>query len=82
MGSRQIRTGRPRTWNISSEESFPSTRPKLGGWLGTPSHLSCWVMKKSSTTAAPRASFNDAYPSPKDKSCCKNTLGGLVLRLR
>jgi hypothetical protein len=41
MGSRQIRTGRPRTWNISSEESFPSTRPKLGGWLGAPSHSSC-----------------------------------------
>jgi hypothetical protein len=30
MGSHQIRTGRPHTWNISSEESFPSTRPKLG----------------------------------------------------
>jgi ribonuclease HI len=40
MGSRQIRTGRPRTWNISSEESFQSTRPKLGGWLGAPSHSS------------------------------------------
>jgi ribonuclease HI len=29
MGSRQTRTSRPRTWNISSEESCPSTRPKL-----------------------------------------------------
>jgi hypothetical protein len=28
MGSCQVRTGRPRTWNISSEESFPSTRQK------------------------------------------------------
>jgi ribonuclease HI len=61
MGSRQIRTGRPRTWNISYEESFPSTRPKFGGWLGAPSHLSCWVMKKSSITTSPRASFNGAY---------------------
>jgi hypothetical protein len=78
MGSRQIRTGRPRTWNISSEESFPSTRPKLDGWLGAPSHLSCWVMKKSSTTVAPRASFNDAYLSPKDKSCCKKYTRGLA----
>jgi ribonuclease HI len=30
MGSRQTRTGRPRTWNISSVESCLSTRPKLG----------------------------------------------------
>jgi ribonuclease HI len=37
MGSRQIRTGRPRSWNISSEESYPSTRSKLGDWLGAPS---------------------------------------------
>jgi hypothetical protein len=32
MGSRLTRTGRPRTWNISSKESYPSTRPKLGDW--------------------------------------------------
>jgi ribonuclease HI len=30
MGSRLTQTGRPRTWNISSEESYPSTKPKLG----------------------------------------------------
>jgi hypothetical protein len=30
MWSHQILTGRPHTWNISSKESFPSTRPKLG----------------------------------------------------
>jgi ribonuclease HI len=41
MGSCQIRTSRPRTWNISSEESLPSTRPKLDAWLGAPSHSSC-----------------------------------------
>jgi ribonuclease HI len=29
MGLRQTKTSRPRTWNISSEESYPSTRPKL-----------------------------------------------------
>jgi ribonuclease HI len=28
-GSRLTRTGKPRTWNISSKESYPSTRPKL-----------------------------------------------------
>jgi ribonuclease HI len=29
MGPRLTQTGRPHTWNISSEESYPSTRPKL-----------------------------------------------------
>jgi hypothetical protein len=86
MGSHQIRTGRPRTWNISSEESFPSTRPKLGDWLGdwlgAPSHSSCWVMKKSSSTAAPRASSNDAYLLPKDKSCCKKYTRGLATTMQ
>jgi hypothetical protein len=82
MGSRQIRTSRPHTWNISSEESFPSTRPKLGGWLGAPSHSSCWVMKKSSITAAPRASSNDAYLSPKDKNYCKKYTQGLAATMQ
>jgi ribonuclease HI len=35
-GSCLIRTGRPRTYNISTEESYPSTEPKLGGWRGAP----------------------------------------------
>jgi hypothetical protein len=30
MGSHRSRTDRPQTWNISFEESCPSTRPKLG----------------------------------------------------
>jgi hypothetical protein len=30
MGSRLIKTSRPRTCNISTEESYPSTEPKLG----------------------------------------------------
>jgi hypothetical protein len=30
MGSCLIETGRPRTCNISTEESYPSTEPKLG----------------------------------------------------
>jgi hypothetical protein len=76
MGSCQTRTGRPHTWNISSKESYPSIRPKLGDWLVAPSRSSYWEMKRSSITAAPRTFSNDAYPSPKDKSCCK-TLGGL-----
>jgi transposase InsO family protein len=39
-------------------------------------------MKKSSTTAAPRASFNDAYLSPKDKSCCKKYNRGLAATMQ
>jgi hypothetical protein len=71
MGSHRSRTGRPRTWNISSEESCPSTRPKFGNWLGEPSRSFCWVMKRSCTTAPPQTFSNDAYPLPKDKSCYK-----------
>jgi hypothetical protein len=40
MGLCQIETGRPCTCNISTEESYPSTRPKLGDWHGAPSHSS------------------------------------------
>jgi ribonuclease HI len=77
MGLRQTEIGRPRTWNISSEESYPSTRSKLGDWRGAPSCSSYWVRKKSSTTAAPQAFSNDAYPSPKDRSYCKKYTRGL-----
>jgi hypothetical protein len=79
MGSRQTRTGRPRTCNISTEESYPSTRPKLGDWRSAASRSSYWVMKRRSTTAAPRAFSNDAYPSPKDKSCCRRYTRGLAV---
>jgi hypothetical protein len=82
MGSRQTRTSRPRTWNISSVESCPSTRPKLGDWHGAPSRSSYWVMKRSSTTAAPQAFSNDAYPSPKDRSCCKKYTRGLAITMQ
>jgi hypothetical protein len=82
MGSRQTRTGRPCTWNISSVESCPSTRSKLGDWRGAPSRLSYWGMKMSSTTAAPRAFSNDAYPSPKDKSCCRRYTWGLAVTMQ
>jgi hypothetical protein len=78
MGSRLIETGRPRTCNISTEESYPSTRPKLGDWHGAPSRSSYWVMKRSSTTAAPQVFSNDAYPSPKDRSYCKRYNRGLA----
>jgi hypothetical protein len=77
MGSRLIETGRPRTYNISTEESYPLTKPKLGDWRGAPSRSSYWVMKRSSTTAAPQAFSNDAYPSPKGKSYCKRYTRGL-----
>jgi hypothetical protein len=82
MGSRQTRTGRPRTWNISSEESCPLTRPKLGDCRGAPSRSPYWVMKRSSTTAAPQAFSNDAYPSPKDRSCCKKYTWGLAVTMQ
>jgi transposase InsO family protein len=39
-------------------------------------------MEKSSTTAAPRASFNDAYPSPKDKGYCKKYTRGLAATMQ
>jgi hypothetical protein len=77
MGSRLIKTGRPHTCNISTEESYPSTEPKLGDWRGTPSRSSCWVTKRSSTTAAPQASSSDAYPSPKVRSYYKKYTRGL-----
>jgi ribonuclease HI len=82
MGSRLTRTGRPRTWNISSEESYPSTRLKLGDWRGAPSRSSYWVMKRSSTTAAPQAFSNDAYLSPKDRSYCKKYTRGLAVTMQ
>jgi hypothetical protein len=79
MGSRLIETGRPRTCNISTKESYPSTEPKLGDWRGAPSHSSYWVTKRSSTTAAPQASSNDAYPSSKVRSYCKRYTWGLAV---
>jgi hypothetical protein len=82
MGSCLIETGRPHTCNISTEESYPSTRSKLGDWRGAPSHSSYWVMKRSSTTAAPRAFSNDAYPSPKDRSYCKRYTRGLAVTMQ
>jgi hypothetical protein len=70
-GSRLIETSRPRTCNISTEEIYPSTEPKLGDWRGAPSRSSCWGTGRSSTTAAPQASSSDAYPSPKARSSYK-----------
>jgi hypothetical protein len=82
MGSRLIETSRPRTWNISSKESYPSTKPKLGDWRGAPSRSSYWVMKRSSTTVAPQEFSNDAYPSPKDGSYCKKYTRGLAVTMQ
>jgi hypothetical protein len=82
MGSRLTRTNRPRTWNISSEESYPSTRPKLGDWRDAPSRSSYWVRKRSSTTAAPQAFSNDEYPSPKDRSYCKKYTRELAVTMQ
>jgi hypothetical protein len=79
MESRLIETGRPRTCNISTEESYPSTEPKLGDWRGAPSHSSCWVTGRSSTTKAPQASSSDAYPSPKVRSYYKKYTRGLAV---
>jgi hypothetical protein len=77
-GSRLIKTGRPRTCNISTEESYPSTKPRLDGWRGVPSRSSCWETRRSSTTAAPRASSSDAFPSPKARSSYKRYTRGLA----
>jgi hypothetical protein len=82
MGLRQTKTGRPRTCNISSVESYPSIRSNLGDWLDAPSRSFYWVMKKSCTTAAPQALFNDAYPSPKDKSCYWKYTRGLAVTMQ
>jgi hypothetical protein len=82
MGSRLIEIGRPRTWNISSEESYPSTGPKLSDWRDAPSRSSYWVMKRSSTTAAPQAISNDAYPSLKDRSYYKKYTRGLAVTMQ
>jgi hypothetical protein len=79
MRSRLIETGRPRTCNISTEESYPSIEPRLGDWRGTPSRSSCWVTKRSSTTVAPQASSSDAHPSPKVRSYCEKYTRGLAV---
>jgi hypothetical protein len=79
VGSCLIETSRPRTCNISTEESYPSTEPKLGGWRGVPSRSSCWGTGRSSTTAAPQASSNGAYPSLKARSSCKKYTRGLAV---
>jgi hypothetical protein len=73
------RNWQPRTCNISTEESYPSTEPKLGDWRGAPSRSSCWVTERSSTTAAPQASSSDAYPSPKVRSYYKKYTRGLAV---
>jgi ribonuclease HI len=77
MGLRQTETGRPRTCNTSTEESYPSTRPKLGDWLGTPSRSSYWVMKRSSTTAALRHSPTMHICRRRTRAVARDTLGGL-----
>jgi transposase InsO family protein len=82
MGLHKARTSRPRTWNISSEGSCPSTRPKLGDWLGMPSRSFYWGMRRSCTTAAPQAFSSDAYLLPKDKSCYKKYTRGLVVTMQ
>jgi hypothetical protein len=79
MGSRLIETGKPHTCNISTEESYPSTEPKLDNWRGAPSRSSCWMTERSSTIAAPQASSSDAYPSPKVRSYYKKYTRGLAV---
>jgi transposase InsO family protein len=78
VGSRLIKTGRPRTCNISTEESYPPAEPKLGGWRGAPSRSSCWEMRRSSTTVAPLASSSDASPSPKVRNSCERYTRGIA----
>jgi ribonuclease HI len=77
MGSRLIGTGRPRTCNVSTEESSPSTKPKLGDWRGAPSRSSYWVMKRSSTTAALRHSPTMHIHRRRAGAIARDTLRGL-----
>jgi ribonuclease HI len=77
-GSRLIETGRPHTCNISTEESCPSTEPRVGDWRDAPSRSSCWGTRRSSTTTAPQASSSDAYPSLKARSSYKKYTRGLA----
>jgi hypothetical protein len=71
VGSRLIKAGRPRTYNISSGESYLSTELELGGWRGAPSRSSCWRMGRSSTSA-PRALIEDTRGlyAPLGKAAC------------
>jgi hypothetical protein len=39
-------------------------------------------MKKRYPTAAPQAFSNDAYPSPKDKSCYRKYTRGLAVTMQ
>jgi hypothetical protein len=77
-GSRLIKTGRPRTCNISTEESYPLTEPKLGGWRSAQSRSSCWEKGRSSTTAALQASSSDAAPPPKVRNSSEKYTRGLA----
>jgi hypothetical protein len=79
MGSHLIETGKPCTCNISTKESCPSTKPRLGDWRDAPSRSSYWVTGRSSTTATPPASSNDVYPSPKARSSYKKYTRGLAV---
>jgi hypothetical protein len=73
MGLRQTKTDRPCTYNISSQESCPSTRPKLGA----PSSSFYWVMRKSCTTVPLRHSPTVHICCPRIRAVTRNTLGGL-----
>jgi hypothetical protein len=76
-GSCLIETGRPRTCNISTEGSYPSTEPKLGGWRDAPSRSSCWEMGRSSTTAALRHPPAMHPHHRRSEAPARDTLGGL-----
>jgi ribonuclease HI len=79
VGTSLIETGRPRTCNISTKESCPSTEPRLEDWRGAPSRSSYWVTGKSSTTAAHPASSSGAYPSLKARSSYEKYTRGLAV---
>jgi hypothetical protein len=61
---------------------LPLDKAELGDWRGAPSHSSYWVMKRSSTTAAPQAFSNNAYLSLKDRSYCKKYTRGLAVTMQ
>jgi ribonuclease HI len=61
---------------------LPLDKAEAGDWRDTPSRSSYWVMKMSSTTAAPQAFSNDAYPSPNVRSYCKKYTRGLAVTMQ
>jgi hypothetical protein len=71
------RNWQTRTCNISTEESCPSTEPRLGDWRGAPSRSSCWgregALPPQPLRHPPAMHIHRRRPG----ALTRNTLGGL-----